>query len=128
MAKCSAEKKWSYLKRQISFHREEQIDLLSNDASPEFCVRLLKSPSVQNYNGIRSKLRSSSDDWITEFLDNDGMEVLMGALERLSSKKLFVDAVMLLECTCCIKTVLNSKSGLEFMIGNRDFTRRLGRG
>ena len=99
-----------------------------NEATPEYCVGLLKSPSVQKYHGIRRKLKSSSDDWMTEFLDKDGMEILLGALERLSSRKLFVDAVMLLECTCCIKTVLNSKAGLEFMIGHRDFTRRLGRG
>ena len=127
MARYSVEKKrWSYLKRQLS--GENQFNILSSDASPEFCVRLLKSPSVQNYHGIRSKLKSSSEDWITEFLDNDGMEVLLGALERLSSRKLFVDAVVLLECTYCIKTVLNSKSGLQFMIANREFTRRLGGG
>jgi len=120
--------KWSSLKRQLSFSGGEQPCFLSNEASPEFCVRLLKSPTVQNYHGIREKLKSSSSDWMSEFLESDGMEVLLGALERLSSKKLFVNAVMLLECTCCIKTVLNSKAGLEFMIGNREFTRRLGRG
>ena len=102
--------------------------LLSSESSPEYCVRLLKYPSVQNYCGMRGKLMCSSNDWMAEFLENDGMDVLLGALERLSSRKLFVDAVMLLECTCCIKMVLNSKAGLEFMIGNRDFTRRLGRG
>lgn len=126
MSRIAVKNKWSSLRRQLS--GGDQRCLLSNEASPEFCVRLLKSPSVQNYHGIRSKLKSSSDDWMAEFLDRDGMEVLLGALERLSSRKLFVDAVMLLECTCCIKSVLNSKAGLEFMIGNRDFTRRLGRG
>ena len=126
MSRIAVKNKWSSLRRQLS--GADQTCLLSNEASPEFCVRLLKSPSVQNYHGIRSKLKSSSDDWMAEFLDRDGMEVLLGALERLSSRKLFVDAVMLLECTCCIKSVLNSKAGLEFMIGNRDFTRRLGRG
>lgn len=127
MSRTVAKNKWSSFRRQLSGGYQTRLLPLS-EASPEFCVRLLKSPSVQNYYGIRSKLKSSSQDWMAEFLDNDGMEVLLGALERLSSRKLFVDAVMLLECTCCIKTVLNSKAGLEFMIGNRAFTRRLGRG
>ena len=64
-----------------------------------------------------------------EFLENNGMEILLDALEKLASLKLFFDAaIMLLECASCIKTVMNSKTGLDFMVGNRDFTRRLGRG
>lgn len=126
MARAMEKRKWSSLKRHFSSGGHTLP--LSSESSPEYCVRLLKSPSVQNYYGFRSKLKSFTDDWMSEFLDNDGMEVLLGALERLNSRKLFVDAVMLLECTSCIKTVLNSKAGLEFMIGNRKFTRRLGRG
>ena len=126
MSSTVAKNKWSSL--QTHFNSGEHILFLSSESSPEYCVRLLKYPSVQNYYGMRGKLMCSSNGWMAEFLENDGMEVLLGALERLSSRKLFVDAVMLLECTCCIKTVLNSKAGLEFMIGNRDFTRRLGRG
>lgn len=64
-----------------------------------------------------------------QFLENNGMEVLLDALEKLGSLKLLFDAaVMLSECASCIKTVMNSKTGLDFMVGNRDFTRRLGRG
>lgn len=118
--------KWNTLKWHLS--TGDQNFCLPIEASPEFCVRLLRFPSVQTYHSIHSKLKSSSDEWIFEFLQNNGMEVLLDALERLSSLKLFVDAVMLLECTSCIKTVMNSKTGLDFMVGNRDFTRRLGIG
>lgn len=126
MSKMTVKNKWNTLKRHVS--TGDQNFCLPIEASPEFCVRLLRFPSVQTYHSIHSKLKSSSDEWIFEFLQNNGMEVLLDALERLSSLKLFVDAVMLLECTSCIKTVMNSKTGLDFMVGNRDFTRRLGIG
>lgn len=126
MSKFTFKNKWSSLKRRLS--DGDQGFLLSSEVSPEFCVRLLRFPSVQTYCGIHNKLKSSSNDWMLEFLENNGMEVLLDALEKLSSLKLFFDAVMLLECASCIKTVMNSKTGLDFMVGNRDFTRRLGRG
>lgn len=126
MSRFTFKNKWSSLKRRLS--DGDQGFLLSSEVSPEFCVRLLRFPSVQTYCGIHNKLKSSSNDWMLEFLENNGMEVLLDALEKLSSLKLFFDAVMLLECASCIKTVMNSKTGLDFMVGNRDFTRRLGRG
>lgn len=126
MSRCTVKNKWSSLKRQLS--DGDQSPWLPNEASPGFCVRLLRFPSVQTYCGIHRKLKSSSNDWMVEFLESNGMDVLLDSLENLSSLKLFVDAVMLLECASCIKTVMNSKTGLDFMVGNRDFTRRLGRG
>ncbi|XP_078369427.1 inverted formin-2-like [Oculina patagonica] len=125
MSSFAVKRKWSSLKRQLS--DGDQGSWLSNEASPEFCVRLLRFPSFQTYCGIHSKLKSSSNEWMVEFLESNGMEVLLAALEKLSSLKLLVDAVMLVECTSCIKTVMNSRTGLDFMVGNRDFTRRLGR-
>ncbi|KAJ7363368.1 hypothetical protein OS493_011656 [Desmophyllum pertusum] len=126
MSRITVKNKWSSLKRHLS--AGDEGFWLSSEASPEYCVRLLRFPTLQTYYGIHNKLKSSSNGWMCEFLESNGMEVLLGALERLSSAKLFVDAVMLLECTSCIKTVMNSKTGLDFMVGNRDFTRRLGRG
>ena len=126
MSDMTVRNKWWTLKRHVS--TGDQNFWLPSEASPEYCIRLLRFPSVQTYHGIHSKLKCSSDEWIFEFLQNNGMEVLLDALERLSSLKMFVDAVMLLECTSCIKTAMNSKIGLDFMVGNRDFTRRLGRG
>lgn len=127
MSRFTVKNKWSSLKRRLS--DGDQGFLLSSEVSPEFCVRLLRFPSVQTYCGIHSKLKNSSRDWMLQFLENNGMEVLLDALEKLGSLKLFFDAaVMLLECASCIKTVMNSKTGLDFMVGNRDFTRRLGRG
>ena len=127
MSLFAVKNKWSSLRKQKS--DGNQCRSLSNEASPDFCVRLLRFPSVQNYHGIQSKLKNSSTGWMAEFLESDGMEVLLQALETLSTRKLFLDgAVMLLECARCIKTVMNSKAGLDFMIGHRDFTRRLGTG
>lgn len=126
MSKITVKNKWWTLKRHLS--TGDQSFWLPSEASPEYFVRMLRFPSVHNYYGIHNKLKSASDEWIAEFLQNNGMVVLFDALERLSSLKSFEDALMLLECTSCIKTVMNSKSGLDFMVGNRDFTRRLGRG
>ena len=127
-----------YFSRNMSDSRAKQKWLaakphpcaaLSKDANPDFCVKLIKCPSVSNYSGLKTKLQNSPNEWMVEFLEMGGMDALLQAMEALSlGRLLFVDTVLQLECVRCIKEILNSRAGLEFMVERCQLTRRLGEG
>ncbi|XP_068243484.1 inverted formin-2-like [Palaemon carinicauda] len=94
---------------------------------PETCVTLLKMPSVSNYSGLKKLMEVASNEWMEDFLNLDGLGVLFESLERLSDRGFssIADAILQLECVLCIKAVMNSKSGLEYIVNNDDYTRKL---
>ncbi len=58
------------------------------------------------------------------------LQVLMDSVDTLSARRVTAlsDAMLLLECVSCVKHVLNSKQGLEFLVEQREYTRKLARG
>ena len=54
----------------------------------------------------------------------------MDSVDTLSAKRVtnLSDAMLLLECVSCVKNVLNSKQGLEYLVEQKDYTRKLARG
>lgn len=103
---------------------------LMEDADPELCVKLLKTPSLKNYSGVRPRLEKASKEWLSEFLNLGGVDCLLDGLTSLSSGKgpKFTEALEQIECVRCIKAVLNSMVGLEVMTANNEFTRSLVQG
>lgn len=79
------------------------------------------SPLVSSLSG------QVGEDWLEDFLNLDGLGVLFESLERLSDRGFssITDAILQLECVLCVKTVMNSTSGLEYIINNDDYTRKL---
>lgn len=125
--------KWKNVRRKLTTTDKTSTALdgwsLSTNLEPELCIRLLKTPSVQNFSGLKTKLKTSSKEWIEEFLSFGGFEVLFEGLIRLSGRRLsFVDAFLQLECVNCIKEVMNSKPGLHYMIHDKQFSRHLVKG
>ncbi|XP_063596837.1 inverted formin-2-like [Penaeus indicus] len=102
-----------------------QGNLASWDA--ETCVALLRMPTVSNYSGLKKLMEVAGEDWLEDFLNLDGLGVLFESLERLSDRGFssIADAILQLECVLCVKTVMNSTSGLEYIINNDDYTRKL---
>ncbi|KAI8508750.1 hypothetical protein Bbelb_138490 [Branchiostoma belcheri] len=104
-------------------------DSLSNleNADPELCIRLLRTPTVQNYSGLKKKLEHCDAEWMQDFLQLDGLGVLFECLDRLSDRGFssFTNAYIQLECVGCVRAVMNSRTGLEYIIENREFTRTL---
>ena len=120
---------WSTVRRKLG--KDFGCPCLSKDAQPELCVKLIQRPSIQNYSGLKTVLQQASEEWMNEFLELGGMGVLLQSLERLGNSQDstgFLRAVMQFECACCIKFVLNSSAGLNYMSENIKFTRQLGRG
>ncbi len=54
----------------------------------------------------------------------------MDAVDSMSQRRVTAlsDAMLLLECVSCVKHVLNSKIGLEYLIEQKEYTRKLARG
>lgn len=133
MANVRVSNRWTVVRQRFNSTTDgKQLEnfTISSDVSAELCVRLLSSSCLQNFSGLKTKLQTSSAEWITEFLSQGGMEVLFEALERLSrgSKMAFLEALMQLECVNCIKAVMNSKQGLDSMIENKALVRNLAKG
>lgn len=128
---ATVSKTWSTLRQKISGEFALERPSLSKDTEPELCVKLLQKPSIKNYSGLKTILQQASEQWIKDFLGNGGMGVLLLSLEQLGSVDStaeFFKTVMRLECVFCIKSILNSTAGINYMAENIQFTRQLGRG
>ncbi|XP_023930367.1 inverted formin-2 [Lingula anatina] len=97
------------------------------NCEPEICVSLLRIPSMQTYSALKKKLKNATLDWVQGFLDNDGLEVLLDCVDSIGNRRVtqLADALMLLECVACIKAVMNSKRGLDYIVKHKEHTRKL---
>lgn len=133
MANFKTAESWEIVRQQFNASRvQNKVEsvTISSDASVEFCVRLLRTAHLQNFAGLKTKLQTSSDQWISEFLNQGGMEILFQSLERLSlsGRLAFMEAYMQLECVNCIKAVLNSKQGLDLLVQSKSLACSLTKG
>jgi len=64
------------------------------------------------------------------FLEEAGLEVLLQGVESLSARRVvqLSDAMLLLECVACVKSVMNSTIGLQVITQNRDYVNILVKG
>ena len=128
MAEVAQKNSWNFVKQKFTCKETVASGCsLSDDVSPELCIRLLNTPSIRNFFGLKTKFNNSSKDWLEEFVSRDGMCVLFNALERLGRRgqTSFFDTLLQLECVNCIKVVLNSKAGLDSMTENPKLTDHL---
>lgn len=103
----------------MSLWRKE-VELLHeitfDNESPEACLELLEASS--NFIGLKNRIQKADQKWIEELLGHGVLEKLFEALAILSSKTSigFTDAVQEVECTRCIKSIMNHKYGMEYVI------------
>ena len=109
-------------------------DMLSkaelSNCDPDVCVSLLRIPSMKTCSALNRKLKQADSEWIAGFLEADGLTVLLDTVDTISSKRVsqLSDAMLLIECVACVKTIMNSKIGLEYIIDDPDYTRKLVKG
>ncbi|XP_054275159.1 inverted formin-2-like isoform X2 [Macrosteles quadrilineatus] len=94
---------------------------------PELCVQMLMIPAAKNYVAISKRLKKASMTWMLEFLECDGLGVLLESLERLGAQGFssVADTVSQLQCVSCLRAVMNSQVGLEYIVQHREYTRQL---
>ncbi|XP_075699955.1 inverted formin-2 isoform X2 [Rhinoderma darwinii] len=125
--KMSLSKKWASLKEKLSPQDSDQSEANLENADPELCIRLLQIPSVVNYSGLKKRLESSDDNWMVQFLELSGLDLLLEALDRLSGRGVsrISDALLQLTCINCVRTLMNSHKGIEYIVNNVGYVRKL---
>jgi len=99
-----------------------------DNADPELCVRLLHLPSLKNFSCLHVKLKSCKPEWLHEFVNQGGLNILLDSLDMMGEHVTFVDAFTKLECVRCVKEVMNSEAGLTAMLEVPGFVYSLARG
>ncbi|XP_033743492.1 inverted formin-2-like [Pecten maximus] len=105
-----------------------ELEIQMRRGNPEKCILLSHSaPSVQMFYALRMRLESSSEVWLQEFLDLDGLQSLLTSLCQMTGRGFtsFSDAIFQLDCISCIRNILNTHVGLDFMIKNDGYTSKL---
>lgn len=126
----NSKSKW----RKISGENNDASSVISGllaDAEPELCVKLLETPSLKNFSGLRPRLEKASKEWLSEFLSIGGLDCLLDGLSSLSAgnrQSRFAEALEQIECVRCIKAVMNSTVGLAVMTASNELTRSLVKG
>jgi hypothetical protein len=95
------------------------------------CIRALRLHKLGTFSQFRKRrLATCSRQWLLKFLEFDGLDVLLWALDALGQTEYpsVVTAVRHLECVACIRAIMNSQIGLDYIVDNEDFTRKLASG
>ncbi|XP_060080025.1 inverted formin-2-like [Ylistrum balloti] len=118
-------KQWK-LRKKIS---ETLLHPDLENCDPEICVEIITLPtfSMKSLSSLKKKIEHSKADWIQGFLDNGGLDRLFDIVDNVGSKRVnqLSDAMLLLECVACIKSVLNSRLGLDYLVLNGAYTKKL---
>uniref|UniRef100_A0A8C7ZCB5 Inverted formin 2 n=1 Tax=Oryzias sinensis TaxID=183150 RepID=A0A8C7ZCB5_9TELE len=123
--------KWEVLKGRVTKSPSSDADAMleanMENAEPELCIRLLQVPTEVNYSGLKRRLESSNEAWMVQFLEMHGLDLLMEALEELSGRGCarMSDALLQLTCVGCVRAIMNSSSGLHFILDNEIHIRNL---
>lgn len=96
----------------------ERIDSLS----PEQCIERLRNADLQMLPNLKIKLRQKDRHWTEEFLDLGGLQLLFDKLEVLGDSRMkeLIDVLMISECIQCVKAIVYSKLGREFLMAHAE--------
>ncbi|KAJ9577726.1 hypothetical protein L9F63_005719 [Diploptera punctata] len=94
---------------------------------PELCVQMLRMPTINNYSAIVKRLEKADQDWLMEFLEKDGLGVLLECLNLLGTRPghSMADTLMQVQCIACLRAVMNFEAGLYYVVGHHEYTRQL---
>ncbi|KAM3871342.1 LOW QUALITY PROTEIN: inverted formin-2 [Diretmus argenteus] len=127
--KSDGKKKWAAVRGRLGSSQDSDTQPEANleSADPELCIRLLQVPTVVNYSGLKRRLEGSDQTWMVQFLELSGLDLLLEALDRLSGRgcSRIADALLQLTCVSCVRAVMNSSTGIHFIIENEGYIRKL---
>lgn len=122
---------WGIAKKLVRLDTKPFSEGSSLDgADPELCITLFHRGL--NFGGLKSRLRSADQQWMESFLEHGGLSAIFDAMEALGRKGFssMADALRQLDCVACVKAVMNSSFGLDFIIHypEKKYVRKLGEG
>ncbi|XP_065896686.1 inverted formin-2-like isoform X2 [Dysidea avara] len=97
----------------------EHLHKFSFEGKPaKACLEFFKTSL--DFKGLNNRVQSADTQWMEEFLDQGGLEMVFDTLGTLTSKtsrsSLAADASQELECARCIKSVMNHQSAINHII------------
>lgn len=115
--------KWTVVRQLLGKVLHQQTD----EYKPEVYVRMLRNPSIRVFTLLKRRLKKSDNVWTEGFLTGGGLEMLLEAIDVISSRRVtkFSEALRLLECVLCIERLVNSKLGLSFLIQHDSHIKKL---
>ncbi|XP_048830314.1 inverted formin-2 [Brienomyrus brachyistius] len=125
---AKAQNKWAAVRGHLGSSQDtEQPEANLENADAELCIRLLQVPTVVNYSGLKKRLEGSDQAWMVQFLELSGLDLLLEALDRLSGRgcSRIADALLQLTCVSCVRAVMNSSAGINFIVDNEGYVRKL---
>lgn len=129
--------KWKKLAHSAGLFESEDCAALNVDnitsldeVSAELFVKFLRIPSAKNYSSLQKKLQNCTPEWMTEFLQINGLASLFEVIEKLSDRGFarFSDVFVQMECVRCVKAVMSSKTGLEYVAQSPESVYQLAKG
>ncbi|XP_029531181.1 inverted formin-2-like isoform X2 [Oncorhynchus nerka] len=127
--KSDGKRKWATVRGHLGSSQDSDTQLEANleSADPELCILMLQVPSVVNYSGLKRRLEGSEESWMVQFLELSGLDLLLEALDSLSGRgcSRIADALLQLTCVSCVRAVMNSSSGINFIVENEGYIRKL---
>ncbi|XP_069129729.1 inverted formin-2-like isoform X2 [Argopecten irradians] len=81
-------------------------------------LQWIRNPTIANLAKLRRSIKDNDRDWMSEFLEFDGLGFLFQCLKKLGEigGTHFSDMVLRMECIMCIREVVNSQSGLDCLL------------
>ncbi|XP_072040337.1 LOW QUALITY PROTEIN: uncharacterized protein [Amphiura filiformis] len=95
---------------------------------PETFISLIQTgPYVQSYTWLKRQLAHCDSRWMLRFLELDGLGILYSALQKLTEKShlSIAHAYAQVECVACFRAMMNSQAGLDYIIDDTEFIRKL---
>ncbi|KAH3836366.1 hypothetical protein DPMN_109736 [Dreissena polymorpha] len=91
---------------------------------------MLKNASLKLLAALNKKLKQNDGSWNKEFLEQGGWAALMSLVDALGVRRVIQlsDAMLLLECVQCVKSLMNSKMGLGYLVEHGGTLNHLVRG
>ncbi|XP_013382225.1 inverted formin-2-like [Lingula anatina] len=104
----------------VKQHEDGNIKPLSD-------ARQTLDPAIEMYQNLRLKIEQSDPTWLQEFLELGGLDSLLEALQVLSCKDSpsLIDSVLELDCMCCVRELLNTQPGLQYISGREELVKKL---
>ncbi|XP_067660533.1 inverted formin-2-like [Haliotis asinina] len=105
----------------------EQLEQQLEGSDPHQCVVISHTPSVQVYYALRTKLESSDETWLQEFISLSGLDSLLDSLCQMTGKAFtgFSDAILQIDCISCIRAILNTRVGLDHFLSTSTCIKKL---
>ena len=114
------------------YFEDNPVAMLSSleEAAASKCALFVHNPTVHIYYALKEKIENSDQKWLEEFLDHQGLTSLVDTVQTLSNSNdhgfnSFSDAIILVDCISCIRSLLNTNTGMRYLISQENSTRQL---